>query len=111
MLNVILKGMVYPYKYTDVGKLPFAENSPAVLSSAEQVDYSAECTVARSSLTLGEVSGAGGVVLLRKFHVVWVLYNLFCHTFWIQVSLIALLSHGFIQTQQKQNKTHLNHLG
>ncbi len=54
-------GMVYPYKYTDLGKWPFAENSPAVLSSAEQVDCSTECSVGRSSPTLGQVSGAGGV--------------------------------------------------
>ncbi len=61
MLNVILKDMIYLYKYTDLGKWPFAEHSPAVISSAEQMDCSAECTVGRSSLTFGEVSGAGGV--------------------------------------------------
>lgn len=55
--------MGYPYKYTDLGKLLFVENSPPVLSSAEEVNCSAECTVARSSLTLalGEVSGASGI--------------------------------------------------
>ncbi len=32
MLTVILKGMVYPYKYNDLGKLLCAENWTAVLN-------------------------------------------------------------------------------